>query len=801
MAKEPTTGKNLNEVGKPAEPLLHFDVSTGLKRVIGRELITDTEVAIFELVKNSFDANARNVKLYFDDDSIVISDDGDGMSYDDIINKWLFVAYSAKRSTSGDYREQISSRPLAGSKGVGRFSSDRLGRYLTLQSRPKGKAKEPVHQVVVDWESFEGDDTRNFTNVELAYVEKHNFDTPPEIPAFRHGTILQITKVHETWNRDRLKRLKRSLTKLINPFGTDADDFNLEIIAPLQVSADRIEINNAAKNDPDLPPPSSEVINGPVRNFIFSTLQEKTTFIDVALSNDGKFFETSLMDRGELVYRIRERNPYESLVSSHFRCQLYYLNRSAKSTFALRMGVPSVQFGSVFLFRNGFRVYPVGEDGTDWWRLARRKQQGYARFFGPREVMGRVDVTGGEKDFQEASSRNQALLNTPASLALKECFMEMCIKRLEAYVVPVSWVDKGEADTSDLSRLLTDEGRARVAASVSKLTGSSDIELLDYSKKLIQVINERAQNFETSLDSLRTIADKASDRELMDSVDRAERRFEELRKAEQQAQKRAEEERIAREKAEQRADGAKLETEIISEKYQEVVERNLFLTSVTSLDYDTVVNLHHQIILYASEIGALFENEIADWKGQETVRTEDILSAFEQAIFLNQKVLAVARFATRATFKLDSGEIEEDIVSFLVQYIDGIGQEYLANNIRIEIKNTANEFIRRFKPIEFSILVDNLVSNSRKQEASKIIFDLSQPNKDHLILSVSDDGPGFSHKIENIDDIFEKGYSQKDNGTGLGLYHVRQVLSGMGASITVDPDIDEGARFIVRFVK
>ena len=37
---------------------LHFDVSTGLKRVIGRDLITDDEVAIFELVKNSFDANA-----------------------------------------------------------------------------------------------------------------------------------------------------------------------------------------------------------------------------------------------------------------------------------------------------------------------------------------------------------------------------------------------------------------------------------------------------------------------------------------------------------------------------------------------------------------------------------------------------------------------------------------------------------------------------------------------------------------------------------------------------------------------
>ena len=71
---------------------LHFDISTGLKRVLGRELITDDEVAIFELVKNSFDAGADNVQLYFGDGTIVIADNGSGMSYEDLTGKWLFVA-------------------------------------------------------------------------------------------------------------------------------------------------------------------------------------------------------------------------------------------------------------------------------------------------------------------------------------------------------------------------------------------------------------------------------------------------------------------------------------------------------------------------------------------------------------------------------------------------------------------------------------------------------------------------------------------------------------------------------------
>ena len=778
---------------------LHFDVSTGLKRVIGRELITDSEVAIFELVKNAFDAGARNVQLYVDSDRIVIIDDGGGMSYDDILNKWLFVAYSSKRLANEDYRNRISGRPFAGSKGVGRFSSDRLGRHLTLQSRPKKPAKGPVHEVRVNWEDFEGDDTREFVKIDLGYVENENFDLPPGTKSIKHGTILEIAGLHETWDRARLKKLKASLTKLINPFGAETDKFKMSIVAPEQKARD-IEL----LEDKNAESIAGDIVNGPVKNFIFSTLQEKTTFIDVALSVDGKSFESTLTDRGELVYRIREPNPYPKLQNSEFRCQLFYLNQSAKVTFARRMGVPSVQFGAVFLFRNGFRIFPVGEDGDDWWGLLRRKQQGYARYLGTREVIGRVDVTGDERTFQEASSRNQALLRNAATVALKDCFMEKCVKRLEAYVVPVSWVDKGEKNTSDLSRILTDDGRTRVAKAVAELVDGPNIELLDYSKKLVQILNERSEKFEESLASLRTIAETTKDRALMDSADRAEQRFQELKRAEEEAHKQAEEERAARERAEKKAAVAEDAAASAEAKYEELRERNLFLASVTSLDYDTVVNLHHQIILYASEAGVLASNKIKEYRGKDAIDTEEVLSTLEQTVFLNKKILAVARFATKANFKLESGEIEEDVPSFLEQYINEIGQEYLANRIQIEVNNEAANFIRRFKPIEFSILVDNLVSNARKADASRITFELQTPRKGQLLLRVQDNGRGLLPSIKDPEEIFEKGFSRTrragTRGAGLGLYHVRQVLSGMGGSIALDPDCEKGTCFLVRFV-
>ena len=99
----------------------HFRVSSAIKSLIGKELITNDYVAVFELVKNSFDAKATNISVYFDlsKQSITIKDDGVGMSLDDIENRWLFIGFSEKRNNRNDL--------LSGNKGIGRFSCDRLG--------------------------------------------------------------------------------------------------------------------------------------------------------------------------------------------------------------------------------------------------------------------------------------------------------------------------------------------------------------------------------------------------------------------------------------------------------------------------------------------------------------------------------------------------------------------------------------------------------------------------------------------------------------------------------------------------
>lgn len=774
---------------------LHFDISSGLKSVLGGELITNDEVAIFELVKNSFDAGASRVDIYFDEQTIVVADNGSGMSQEDIQKKWLFVAYSSKRHRPQDFRDEIAERrQYAGSKGIGRFSSDRLGEVVILQTRPKTAVSGPVHALRVDWSRFDANHLDRFESIPVEFNSKvSGFDIPAALPLILHGTAITIEKLRRSWRREDILRLKSALSKLINPFGAESDGFEIVVHSPTEKVTDALE--KSKKRDEELSPNS--LVNGPVGNFIFSTLQEKTTFIDVRIAEDGRI-ESTLTDRGELIYRIREPNEYPLLTGSGFSAKVFFLNQSAKITFAKRMGVPSVQFGSIFLFRNSFRVFPIGEEGDDWFGIDRRKQQGFSRFLGTRDLIGRVDVSGSDEHFQEASSRDSGLIETPAVLQLRKCVREHCLKRLERYVVPVTFVDKEDKFTSDVSRLLTDPGRARVTAALAKLVDSQEVELLEYNRRLVSMLDERSSQFEASLASLRAIAEKTQDKLLFQNIEEAEKRFSELRKAEEQARIQADEERQAKEAAERRANDAETRASRTTVQLEEEKKRNLFLTSIASLDTQTILNLHHQVTMYAVDINQQIENFLVRVSGQGSIERADVLNAVERISLLNKKIMGVSKFATKANFRLESEHIKADLGEYVAQYINGVAKDFLFGPLRVSVQTDEKGFEHRFKPIDVSVVVDNLIANAKKARASQVSFGITHPSKDSIHIAVTDNGRGFSDLIDDVDRVFEKGFTTTD-GSGLGLYHVRMVLGEMKGTIQAAKGPNgKGAVFLIR---
>lgn len=780
------------EADDSSPPYLHFKISTALKRVIGRDLITDELVAVFELVKNAFDAKATRVQLVFHDDCFLIIDNGKGMSLADIKSKWLFVAYSAKRdgTEDADYRDRIGAdRAYAGSKGVGRFSCDRLGAHLKMQSRRLG---EQVQVLNVDWEAFERNARDEFKDVPIDHHEAADFELSKDVVIPITGTVLEISHLREAWNREKLLRLKAALAKLVNPFSHTDDEFEVTILAQAQEGADA---DQKLQWESDGPPPA--IVNGPIENFIFNTLKDKTTHLEVRLSDDSRFLHSTLTDRGSVIYEIREpANDYPLLADSNFRCNLYYLNRSAKATFARRMGIPSTQFGSVFLFKNGFRIFPIGEAGVDTFGIDRRKAQGYNRFLGTRDIIGRIDVSGSDDVFRESTSRDQGLIETPAYGQLEACFDTKCFRRLERYVVGVNWRDALDLDTDDASRLKGDSAAARITAIVSQLAGTDGVELVGFNHDLIRILNERSGAFMETLTGLNILAEKSGDPHLLSEIKAAAKRFEELQRAEASAREVADRERDARREAERAATVARLRVEQTTAELVEERKRNLFLKSLSSLDRETIEILHHQIVIHAAAINEIINGQFDRLRDGKVPTAEDLFSLLENIAFQNRKVLSTARFATKANFRLDSESIDADIANYIEDYIREVAPMFSEAGIRIGVSSTATGLQRRFKPIEVAILVDNLVSNASRAEATEINFVIMQPNSRELQMMVEDDGIGFAHDID-LARIYEKGFTTS-TGSGLGLYHVAQILDEMGGSITAQRR-DGGARFVIRF--
>lgn len=757
-----------------------FRISSYLKDIIGRDLVTNEFVAIFELVKNSFDAQATRVDIEFDPDNgtITIVDDGLGMSATDIRDKWLFVAYSDKALAEPDtYRDKIKpAGQFAGSKGIGRFACDTLGRQLELYSRAEGG--KSISKLDIDWTKFEQSSTEEFQHIQVTLSTAQSFPAIRNAePPTDHGTVLVIQNTRQAWNADHIRRLRQDLAKLIDPFGTTK----------------QVAVRTWLLNGSD---DAIEGVDGPVGNNIADLLQEKTSRIEVLF--DGGFIESTLFDRGRKIYAIREPSPYQELQESQIEGHIYFLNRSAKHTFTTRMGVRPVEFGSVFLFLNRFRIFPIGEEVDDSFGLNRRKQQGQSRYFGTRDIIGRVDVTAPPKMFREVSSRDAGLVEDARSRALFEAIRKHMIFRLERYVVGVNWADSRDQDRDTSEGLETDRARERILTIIGALARSKDVEILYYDEELARISEDPDQITDTALRAMSEVAESRGDTSLLHQVEEARRRIEELKSSREEAQKvarRAIEER-------QRADA------IIARLEQQAA----FLGRSQDVDVERVQLLMHQAIIHVGHIRSAMTNvahEIRNLLSNATMPSgiddlddvEDILASIRQsakrvsasiagASLSGDRLRTVLSFAPNIRVDLQTDKVRGDLIQFLKEYFEvrlvGIPDmpDAFFNTPELSLH-------REFSPVDIAVVVDNLLDNARKAKASKIEFTAARKGQSSIAIRVVDDGMGINGNKVDSGKIFERGYTGSINGTGLGLYSVRQILQQMDGSIEL---IGDGSR-------
>ena len=394
---------------------------------IGRDLIQDNYAAVVELVKNAYDADSPDVLIEFKVSplhsgySIVISDHGHGMSRDDVVNKWMVPSTEDKF----ERRKSPSGRTMQGSKGVGRYAASILGTELLLETVSVAGEKTTVHFA---WKDFESAKYLDDVEIRLETTEVSE-------PSSTRLTINGDDEFLGEWDQKRFEKLQFELKKLKSPVDTvfKNDEFRInlrisgfpgvenidEVIEPYLLF-DLYDYKIGGKIGPDgrgkITYSSQKARNIADEHIDFDVKKEVPS--DVRKSTPyGKFeIDVRAFDR--------ENDAIESLIGRGLKEESgnYVGKNQARQLLNAYNGIS--------VYRNGFRIRPLGDADFDWLKLNARRAQNPSLHLGNNQVIGYVQIESDYwYDLEEKSARD-GLKENAAFNRLKEVTLAV-IRQLE----------------------------------------------------------------------------------------------------------------------------------------------------------------------------------------------------------------------------------------------------------------------------------------------------------------------------------------------------------------------------------
>lgn len=436
-----------------------FRVKARIVSEIGDELISSDEIALYELIKNAYDAQAsfvrisidtpigiaevsaaldvaerdaeplRNLLLSFVDEArladilefdtnkdnwqkalgdrvlaevckhsrLVIDDNGEGMTREILLNGFLMLA-----STERLRRSVPTQRVPLGSKGVGRFSAKRLGRFLQVDTYAKDAAM--VEHLRIDWSDYS-------TSSELFLDEVTNqvWSTAPDSTQ-KPGTTLTISELNHAWTSTELEQVARErLSTFINPFFPMS---GFHILA--RFNRERVDFAELQR----------EILAFArlrIQGHVDPTASPKMRLVFTPRTGDpGAATVTELVDDAKL-------SPVGDLsVLGPFQFEMYDFVRDDSGLVRLGRRAELSSFlnvwggGGPMLFRDGFRVMPYGRPGYDWLGIDRIATQGKAARLRTLALAGFVAVSAAENPGLIDQTNREGLRDTDAFRVLKD---------------------------------------------------------------------------------------------------------------------------------------------------------------------------------------------------------------------------------------------------------------------------------------------------------------------------------------------------------------------------------------------
>ena len=223
------------------------------------------------------------------------------------------------------------------------------------------------------------------------------------------------------------------------------------------------------------------------------------------------------------IFILKEKNFFSQL--ANIEITIFYLSTYAKAYFAKQTGIKSMDFGSIFLFINGFRIPPYGDIGDDWLGMEMRKGQGHSRYLGTREVVGRIEINDENEKFKIISNRSGIVNNVPFEQLTKSDhpfgFYYKTFRRLERFVVEgINWDSSPQDEIKNIERDIYDKNwdeskevynedsltrNKRILSVINNIIDAkkSDIVDLKINESFVkQIINEQAENAKVELENV-----------------------------------------------------------------------------------------------------------------------------------------------------------------------------------------------------------------------------------------------------------------------------------------------------------
>lgn len=366
---------------------IKWSTSAAIARRLGDQLIKDPHTAFFELIKNSYDADATEVEVNFhrplsDAAKIVIRDNGTGMTIGDLRTKWARAA--GENKVQEPYTPCFSRRRL-GAKGIGRFSSAKLGDNVKVITKTERDRLQI--QFTINFAAFTDD--KDFEDMDFQYTE----GAPRR--GFQRGTILELSALRDRWGKREIRKIRHQLSHLIDP---DVEDQNFRIIFKCREFLE---------------------FDGPLDNPIAG---KETHRVGFSIEPDGRYertVEINGLPKNEKELRTPlPCGPVKGVIR-------YYKHGVKQQNRKLSEGAEESHMG-VKVYRDGCRVRPYGETSDDWLSISSKRARAGGKYYvQPLAVAGSVHISAtGNNNLTDATNREAGMIENEEFGALQRFVLE-----------------------------------------------------------------------------------------------------------------------------------------------------------------------------------------------------------------------------------------------------------------------------------------------------------------------------------------------------------------------------------------